>query len=248
MNNNQMKGDLQLVAVVALGTAFFSRTTLWGLLAWALSAPFHETGHAVAAWLVSRPAIPSPFKAIVFANERTLWFFLAQLGGCWLLYRHGRGEESRLLVGLAWVWAVLLVFCSFLLGPDAQTQLISWSGLGGELVLTAAAISLALAYGSDLPWVYGEGKFARQHRVLLFWGAIVFSAAATRWFLAVRNPNLIPFGGFGSEEGDLDVLKIDYYWTRAGIVRSYVATALLSVLAIGLVAMFNWEGRARSRD
>lgn len=243
-----MKGDLMLLGAVALGTGLFSQTPVWKLIAWALSAPFHETGHAFAAWLVSRPALPTPFKAIVFAEQRTLWFFLLQLGGCFLLFKQGREQESRLLVGLACVWAFLLVFCSFLLGPGAQVQLISWSGQGGELILASAAMSLALAYGSDLPWVYGEGKFARQHRVMLFWGCIVFSAKLTLWLLAARNHALIPFGGFGSEEGDMDLLKDDYYWTLSGLVRSYLATGFFCALAVGGVALFNWESRAEASD
>jgi hypothetical protein len=243
--HNEMKGDLRLVAVVGGATALLSQTAVWGVFAWALSAPFHEVGHTLAAWLVSRLAIPSPFRAIIFSRERELWFFLLQLAGCFFLFRHGREQESGLLVGIASVWASLLVFCSFVLGPGSRDQLIHGSGLGGELLLSAAAIALALAYGSDLPWVYGAESYARQHKVLLFWGAVVFAASATRWLRAVRNQTLIPYGGFGSEEGDLDVLSIDYQWNNTGFVRSYLAAALVSAALVALVAVLRWESRER---
>ncbi len=244
--HDEMKGDLKLVALMGAVTAVLSRTPVWGVFSWALGAPFHEVGHTLAAWLVSRPAIPSPFRAIVFSEERELWFLLLQLAGCYFLWRHGREQESGLLVGLACAWAPLLLFCSFVLGPASRNQLISWSGLGGELVLSAAAVALALAFGSDLPWVYGAQSHARQHKVLLFWGTVVFAASASRWVLAVRNRTLIPFGGFGSEEGDLDVLLLDYNWTHAGFVRSYLAAAFLSALGVAAVALLRWENRKTS--
>jgi hypothetical protein len=221
-----------------------SQTGLWGIFSWALSAPFHETGHTVAAWFVSRPAIPSPFRAIIFTEEPALWFLAAQLVGCVLLFKRGReeGEQMPLLVGIACLWAPLVLFCTFALRLDKQEQLIAWAGQGGELILPAAAIALALAYGSDLPWVYGTSdKFLQQHRVLLFWGAVVFSASATRWFSSIRNPTLVPFGGFGTEEGDLDLLKNDYLWTVPGFQRSYLWTAVVALLGVGLVAKLKWE-------
>jgi hypothetical protein len=243
---DEMKDDLKLVGVVGLASALLSQTPVWGIFSWALGAPFHEVGHTVAAWLVSRPAIPSPFRAIVFSEDREPWFLLLQLAACFFLWKHGREQESGLLVGLACVWASLLLFCSFVLGVASRSQLISWSGLGGELVLSAAAISLALGFGSELPWVYGAQSHARQHKVLLFWGTVVFAASASRWVLAVRNKTLIPFGGFGSEEGDLDVLLLDYNWTHAGFVRSYLAAAFLSALGVAAVALLRWDSRRAS--
>jgi hypothetical protein len=251
MRENEMKGDLKLVAVVAVVAALFGRTALWGVFSWAISTPFHETGHAAAAWLTSRTALPTPFKAIIFSEQREIWFFLLQLAGCAWIWKIGRDEEDGrgLLVGLAWVWSVLLVFCSFVLGVQAREQFMIWAGQGGELLLAAAAISLGLAYGSDLPWVYGTTKFARQHKVLLFWGAVVFAGSPSRWFLCLRNPTLVPFGAFGEEPdaGDLDRLKDDFNWTVPGMIKSYLFVALLSLVAIATVAALNWEKREAKR-
>lgn len=247
MNDAEMKRDLKLVAAVAVATALFSRTPLWGVFSWAIACPFHETGHAAAAWLTSRLALPTPFKAIVFSEQREIWFFLVQIAGCYLMWKRGRDEANGggLLVGLAWTWAVLLVFCSFVLGPQAREQFMIWAGGAGELALAAAAVSVGLAYGSDLPWVYGTTKFARQHRVLLFWGTVVFAASASRWLLCLRNPTLVPFGAFGEEPdaGDLDRLSIDFNWTVPGMIRSYLFVAFVSMIAVALVAVLNWEKR-----
>jgi len=247
MTESEMKGDLKLVAAVAVATALFARTPVWGVFSWAISTPFHETGHAAAAWLTSRPALPTPFRAIVFSEQREIWFFLLQLAGCYLIWKRGHDEEDGggLLVGLAWTWAALLVFCTFLLGPQAREQLMIWAGQAGELALAAAAISVGLAYGSDLSWVYGTTKFSRQHKVLLFWGAVVFAASASRWFLSLGNRTLVPFGAFGEEPdaGDLDRLKDDFNWTVPGLIKSYLFVAFLSLVAIAIVAVFNWEKR-----
>src|SRR5262249_35940755 len=107
---SQMKADLRFVAIVGLTTMLLSQTSFWGILSWALSAPVHELGHCVAAWLVSRPAVPSPCKAIIFSEEPALWFLAAQLVGCGLLFKRGReeGEEMPLLVGIACAWAPLV--------------------------------------------------------------------------------------------------------------------------------------------
>lgn len=247
MNDNEMKGDLKLVAAVFAGTALFSRTGLWGLFSWAISTPFHETGHAAAAWLTSRAALPTPFKAIVFSEQREIWFFLLQVAVCYWIWKRGRDEEDGggLLIGLAWVWVVLLVFCSFVLGIQAREQLIIWAGQAGELALAAAAVSVGLRYGSELPWVYGTTKFARQHKVLLFWGSVVFAASASRWFLCLGNRTLVPFGAFGEEPdaGDLDRLKDDFNWTVPGMIKSYLFVAFVSMAAVAIVAVLNWEKR-----
>jgi hypothetical protein len=143
MQGNELKGDLKLVAAVAVATALFARTPLWGLFSWAISCPFHETGHAMAAWLTSRTAIPTPFRAIVFSEQREIWFFLLQVAGCYWIWKRGREEEEggRLLIGFAWVWVGLLVFCTFLLDPLAREQFMIWAGQAGELALAAAAVS-----------------------------------------------------------------------------------------------------------
>lgn len=243
---SDVQADLRFAAIVAVVIVVFFQTPIWGVFSWALSAPFHEVGHTLAAWAVSRPALPSPFKAIIFTEERALWFFLLELGGCVFMFARGRreGEEMPLLVGIARTWGVVLVFCTFALRLDKQEQLIAWAGQAGEIVLPAAAVALALAYGSRLPWVYGTSDtFLQQHRVLLFWGATVFAASTTRWLSSLRNPTLVPFGGIGSEEGDLDLLKNDYLWTVSGFQRSYLWTALVSALFVAGVAAFHWQGR-----
>ena len=224
-----MKGDLKLVAVVTLATALFARTALWGAFSWAISTPFHETGHAAAAWLTSRVALPTPFKAIVFSEQRELWFFLLQVAGCYWMWKRGREEQDGggLLVGLAWAWVVLLVFCSFLLGIQAREQLVIWAGQAGELALAAAAVSVGLAYGSDLPWVYGSTKFARQHKVLLVLGSCRLRGQRVALVPLSRQPVAGPFGAFGEEPdaGDLDRLKGDFNWTVPGMIKSYLLVA-----------------------
>jgi hypothetical protein len=201
----------------------------------------------MAAWLTSRAALPTPFRAIVFSEQREIWFFLLQVAGCYWLWKRGREEEEGggFLVGLSWVWLVLLVFCSFVLGPQAREQLMIWGGQAGELWLSAVAVGVGLAYGSDLHWVYGADKFARQHRVLLFWGTVVFAASASRWFLCLGNRTLVPFGAFGEEPdaGDLDRLMSDFNWTVPGMIKSYLFVAFVSIVAIVVVAVLNWEKR-----
>jgi hypothetical protein len=195
-----------------------------------LSMWIHELGHAVAAWLCGRFAVPGPWFTPMGSGRSLIVVLLvaaALVAGAVRLWGQSRPWSVALLALLP-----VQLYCSFGLGERQATAFIIWSGDGGCLVLgTLLMLSL----------------YARKQSQIrvgwLRWGFLVIGAAAwadgfATWWAARTDRDAIPFGeNEGRGLSDPTVLVFEKGFSIPGLVSSYIwAGALcLAVLAVAYV-------------
>lgn len=186
----------------------------------------HELGHAVAAWLSGFGAFPGPWRTPV-SEERMLVVTLLVLGG--LGYAGYRAWQSRafVLCGLAGAVALVALVMTFGVRAHAARAFFTFGGDAGCLVLgTALMFTLYVAPGSAL------------HRGWLRWGFLVIGAFAfmdafTTWWEAGHSREGVVFGEIeGVGDSDPTVLVYQHGWSEARLVRRYMTTAWLCLIAL----------------
>lgn len=196
---------------------------LWGIKIW-----IHEFGHATVAWLAGRRAIPLPIGWTSVDPRRSLFVYLGILVLLGLLYWAGRREQKRWLMGLAIALAIVQFFMTWLISADTFDMLLSFSGVGGEIYLSAL---LMVSFYFPLP-EYFRWDFYRFPVVLgaafCFWGQVWL------WQQVPRGKASIPFGSLWGEadHGDMNQLINVHGWTPGDIIGTYGAIAHLCLLGI----------------
>ncbi len=186
----------------------------------------HELGHAVAAWLTGRFAVPGPWFTPM-ADERS-WVFAVLLSAglavaAWKISR-------AFLVVLA-----VQVVCT-LLPPPAAEVFILFAGDGGAMVF-GTALMLAMFVPPE----------SRLHR--LRWGLLVIGSAAfvdvfSVWWGARSDIDLIPFGhNEGMGLSDPSRLTEDHGWAVRSLVNRYVF--LGAACLVVLTGVNVWDVRRR---
>lgn len=234
-----LKRDITFLLGLLIGLPLcFSFLGFTGLFAWALSTPPHELGHTLAAWLTSHWASPTMFFTVMPSEDRQMWLFAAEVIACALIFRAGLRGGGAVCFLVSITWLVLLLIGTFVLKPNAQDQLILWSGQGGEQILATVMIMAALIYGDTIPWVEDH------YTVLLFWGAMSYTNSVRRWYLSQNDPTQVPFGAFGesgdagdASNGDVDRLLEQYHWTLDQLTHSYLRTAAVCFICIGIASI-----------
>jgi hypothetical protein len=198
-------------------------------LGWALKAMPHETGHAIAGWLMGYASIPSITQTIRFGPQ--LWPLNAAIVGglCWLAWKlRTRPELSAAVIAVA----VVYPFVAF--SERRRDIFILWAGHGGESCFGAfffwRALKGQLTFKDDEPAFYGYacatlGWSSWGYGVAMFYRLITSEAARYQYELAT----------FGREEGTNDYSRIasELGWTVQKAAKTFGIGPALLIPPIG---------------
>lgn len=235
---------LNLWAVPAsLGFVFLCKL-LWvpDLVFWyVFSIPTHEMGHAIAAWLSGRFAVPigailpaAAFTAI--AAKRSVAVFCASAGTSAIIgYRSFRARRPYPVFVSILILALSIHFTWIL--PERETLMwFTYAGAGGELIL---GTFLVVSFYYRLP---DRWRWDFFRLIALVAGMYAFLSAFLLWLKVSQGAADMPMGsllnGRGDEAGDMERLVSLYGWTKAGLVSSYVRLGWICSAVIGAHYLF----------
>ena len=193
----------------------------------------HETGHALTAWFAGFWAVPLPWVTRI-GDHRSLAWSLAVTAALALAISIGRRREQLWLVVCASASLGLQGWLTWGLSESDAQALIIWGGDGAGIPLAAALIAM-----------FPLGSRALLVRGGLRWGFLVIGAGAfvdlaMPWVEALGDPAAIPYGRIeGVGLSDPSRMTDTYGWLQSELIRSYLATALLS---LGFIALSWWWG------
>lgn len=222
---------------VALALSLLARLA-WlpdSLLWYFFRIPVHEFGHACAAWLGGRLAvplgaiIPMAGMTVYFSFERSPLVFLAVFAGLGWLLRLALCRRARFLGALSAVLILLQIDLTWLQPAQRVQMLFTIGGLDGELVLGTL---LVLAYFYRQP-VYRWDFF---RFVALLVGTCTFAPAFLLWRRISTGDAGLPLGSWlgsrGDGSGDLDRLMAVYGWSASGLVAHFNRLGLACLVVI----------------
>lgn len=193
----------------------------------------HETGHALTAWFAGFWAVPLPWVTRI-GDHRSLAWSLGVTAALALAISIGRRREQLWLVVCASAALGLQSWLTWGLSESRAQALITWGGDGAGIPLAAALIA-----------IFPLGSRALLVRGGLRWGFLVIGAGAfvdlaMPWLEALSDPAAIPYGRIeGVGLSDPSRMTDTYGWLQSELIRSYLATSLLS---LGFVAWSWWWG------
>lgn len=186
----------------------------------------HELGHASAAWLTGRWALPLPWFTFSFSRS---WLVTALLVlAVAALVRFGLRRPSRLSLGLG-VALGLATLVGHLLPTAWQEPFFTFGGEAGAMVF-GALLSCGYLVRSHLRPFQGGLRFG-----WLVIGAASWVDATRLWWTCWKNPDEIPFGLEDGHPSDATVLVDTWNWDADAMVRRFLFVAFLS-LGLALVA------------
>jgi hypothetical protein len=183
----------------------------------------HELGHAMAAWLCGRVALPGPW--ITWISDERSWVVTAVLWGvAFFLFRRA-GERRQ--TALAWFAGglALAALVARSLSDDRAQALISFAGDAGSLIL-GTLLMLSFYAGERSRLRRGGLRFG-----LLAIGALAFADTFSVWWAARRDSESIPFGeieGVGLSDASRLVDQLD--WTVPQLLHRYLFVCLACLL------------------
>ncbi|HEY4300006.1 MAG TPA: M50 family metallopeptidase [Candidatus Didemnitutus sp.] len=179
----------------------------------------HEFGHATAAWLSGRRALPLPigWTAIEPPYSPMVYFGLLLLLA--ILFVAG-WRERKVWPMVAAVGIALLQFVmTWRLTQPEQQFYWTFCGVGGEFYLSALAMAFFFV---QLPEKF---RWGACRYVFLFLGASCFLNIYLRWRDVYHGLEDIPMGSMINGEddagGDMNILMSDYHWTHSRIRLTY---------------------------
>jgi hypothetical protein len=196
----------------------------------------HEFGHATAAWMTGRRALPLPIGWTPIGPERSTFVYFGVLFLLAVFFVAGAKEKKIVPMLLA----VGLALAQYVMTWRWPEQIgYKWSifaGVGGEFYLSALMMGL---FYFRLPQKF---RWGGCRYFFLFIGGAGFYRIWTFWQQVKHGTEGIPYGSMvGGEEdegGDMNILHGDFDWSQHDIVRTYdrLGTAcLLTLTAIYLV-------------
>jgi hypothetical protein len=186
---------------------------------------FHEAGHAIAAWLTGRVAVPLPFLTLSTDESGPFAFLLSAAVLATMLWL---GVRRRLpfWIGLALLGVWLLMSKGFASDPQ-QWQWISAAGVGGEFVLGTLCI---VAFFHR---VYRRPSWDLMRYAVLLAGMAVFLPSWSRWRRISAGDEPFPLGSlvYGDSDGDMNRLLVAGR-SQQSIVESYLSLGQLCIAVI----------------
>lgn len=223
-----------------------------GLSQYFFSIPMHEMGHAVAAWLGSRWALPVgawiPMAGMTYTLQgRSELLFALELFAIGALWVKARNLNLVFLSGLSLAAFLALVYWTWIAPSKSWEEFMLWGGVGGEFALSTLFI---LAFYHRLPdrvrWDFFRFPF-------LLAGAFSFLEARSRWERIRLKKESIPWGtmidGRSDPLGDMDRLKDQFGWSASDIASSYASLGNVCLALILIhVGIFGWVAYLRHRE
>lgn len=224
----------------ALALAFlFTSTGPGGFLVRLLSGMWlHELGHAWAAWLCGRFAIPLPW--VTFIGESRSAGVLLVMVALWGGLAVAAWKRERMnAAAVCGTLALAHLAGPFLIPAGAMEPFITFAGDGGALVFATALMAT----------LYAE-EGSRLHDGALRWGllalgAMGFADVFRTWWRARTDWSAIPFGRIeGVGLSDPSKLVDAYGWSERGMIHAYL---LLGGVCLGVLAVLYVAGLRRAR-
>jgi Zn-finger nucleic acid-binding protein len=191
-----------------------------------LSMAFHEAGHAIAAWLTGRLALPLPFLTLSSEDPGPL-AFLFSAGALGTMMWIGMRRGLPFWIGVAALGGWLLISKGLVADIAQQRLWISAAGVGGEFVLGTLCI---VAFFHRL---HRRPQWAITRYVALLVGMAVFVPSWLRWRRVAAGDEPFPLGSliFGDSDGDMNRLLAAGLQPQE-IVESYLGLGQLCTAAI----------------
>ena len=186
---------------------------------------FHEAGHAIAAWLTGRVAVPLPFLTLS-TDESGPFAFLLSAALLGTLMWMGTRRRLPFWIGLALLGVCLLISKGF--ASDAQQWLwISAAGVGGEFVLGTLCI-VAFFHRA-----YRRPSWDLMRYVALLVGMAVFLPSWSRWRRIAAGDEPFPLGSlvYGDSDGDMNRL-LAAGRSQQSIIESYLSLGQFCIAVI----------------
>ena len=223
-----------LVPPLLFGLAWLAVLSPLGFFLKGFQVWMHEFGHATAAWLTGRKALPLPFGWTPVEDEYSHFVYFGLLLLFGIHFVAGWKERK--------VWAMILAV-AFAAAQYYQTWQLSayrqefwwggFGGVGGEFYLSTL---LMLVFYFQLPEKF---KWGACRHVVFFLAAAVFIQTYRLWGDVYHGLEDIPYGSMINGEddpgGDMNRLVDDYGWTQSMIRRNFRALGNGCVLALLLV-------------
>lgn len=201
----------------------------------------HELGHASAAWLTGRWALPLPW--VTFSFDRNFVVSVLMFGGAAALIRFGKQRDSVTTMALGGVLA-LATLLGHLAPTSFQEPFFTFGGEAGAMVF-GALMSCGFLVRSPLRLFQGG----------LRWGWLVIGTAswadATRvWWDSKTDFAVIPFGVEDGMPSDASRLVDEFGWDSLAMVRRFLLVALVSLVfaMVAFVAALLRERFTRPRS
>lgn len=221
---DSLKLNLLALPICFLAVWGLSRAPLFRVMLFAFcQIPFHEMGHAVAAWLCGRWAFPVgaiiPFVAYTYGGHERSWsFFLVFQGALlWLsmmFARLGLGSLRWLPLAVGGV----AIGMTWMMPVEKGKMLFLYGGIGGEFVLSTLLICL---FYYRLPYCLRWDFF--RFPALIF-GVSCFSSAFEMWREIQAGTRPLPRGtmlvGRTDSNGDIDRLLSEFQWTEPELIAN----------------------------
>lgn len=223
---------LALPIGLLLGLAL-SATGFGRLLVYPVQMQFHELGHALAAWLSSRAALPLPFGFTFWREERSLFTGACMLFLIAVLAERARRERRWFGLVLALVLAAAFVHLSLVLPADRSRMVMIAAGIAGELVLPCLVL---VAFYFPLP---DRLRWDFFRFLALLPAATGWLGTTSLWRAVARGQRPLPMGSIlgatGDGSGDLERLIAEYGFTPASITSLYLGLARVTFLLLAVV-------------
>jgi hypothetical protein len=202
----------------------------------------HEFGHASAAWLSGRWALPLPFGWTNVEPEKSAFVYV----GLPLLFAtmafFGWRERKVWPVVLGVVLLAVQTWMTWSVPESISHKWMIFAGVGGEFYLAAAMVGMFFFEFPD-GFRWGACRYG-----FLFIGSSCFFESYSFWYKVKRGLEGIPYGSMINGEddggGDMNILKDDYGWTQHHIIAAYYHLAngcLLALLVVYLVFNFRLD-------
>ena len=180
----------------------------------------HEFGHATAAWMCGRRALPLPFGWTNVEPEYSSFVYAGLLLLFGILFVTGWKERKAWPMVAALVLAAVQFFMTWRM--TERQQEFWWGafgGVGGEFYLSAL---LMVFFFVELPEKF---RWGMCRYVFFLIGATTFLNIVTFWNQVYHGVENIPFGtminGEDDQGGDMNKLMDLYGWSYSDIRRNY---------------------------